>query len=338
MERDWLSALYASLMHILGRGLVFYLTKENVQITLKAEAGTAIDWERSIISNADYGSIMWSDGGRFFRALTGIDIDVTTDEDELRWPLLQAAVIARMSKTPLAGLDSLTRKQTPVAAQAIALKVIVASDRHAFSLHALASAETWLAFFRKHGWEQVRNDLEHFLDVLLVFPVLVARHAVPLNVCNTIMGGDVIVPSLPNFRTDGEGVFFLAGARAHVCINAFHTLTINSVKNKMTNDDHNKHESGLAHVTADVEKNPEQEDEQIAYVSDALEVPLDFVLGHVQITLGELRSLGARSVLTIHDGSPDAISIRSRGVALGMGELVDVDGQLGIRVTHWRNG
>jgi type III secretion protein Q len=51
--------------------------------------------------------------------------------------------------------------------------------------------------------------------------------------------------------------------------------------------------------------------------------------------LGELRTLGLDTILT-HDGSTSSIAIRCGGRLLGRGELVDVDGTLGVRILEWR--
>lgn len=68
---------------------------------------------------------------------------------------------------------------------------------------------------------------------------------------------------------------------------------------------------------------------------DKTPVTLSFELGRVRLTLGELRALDAGSVLDLTGGSPQAIAIVASGRRLGTGELVDIDGQLGIRITDW---
>lgn len=72
-------------------------------------------------------------------------------------------------------------------------------------------------------------------------------------------------------------------------------------------------------------------------MSKAGQVPvtLDFTLGQVRLSLDELDTLGLGSVLTIEGGSPAAISITAGGKVLGVGEAVNVNGQLGIRIVQW---
>lgn len=68
---------------------------------------------------------------------------------------------------------------------------------------------------------------------------------------------------------------------------------------------------------------------------DKTPVTLGFELGRVRLTLGDLRTLDIGAVLDLTGGSPQAVAIVSSGRRLGSGELVDVDGQLGIRVVEW---
>jgi type III secretion protein Q len=68
---------------------------------------------------------------------------------------------------------------------------------------------------------------------------------------------------------------------------------------------------------------------------DLLPLTLSFELGHLRLTLGELRALAPGAVLSCHGGSPAAVAILARGRRLGTGEAVDVAGRLGIRVTEW---
>jgi type III secretion protein Q len=68
---------------------------------------------------------------------------------------------------------------------------------------------------------------------------------------------------------------------------------------------------------------------------DAVPVTLGFELGKLALPLGDIRTLGAGTVLLLDGGSPASVAITSAGQALGRGEIVDVAGQLGIRITHW---
>lgn len=73
-----------------------------------------------------------------------------------------------------------------------------------------------------------------------------------------------------------------------------------------------------------------------ASVLDSLPVTLSFVLGEVHLQIADLRTMGPGTVLALKNASPSSISVRAGGRHVGGGEIVDVDGQLGIRITQWR--
>lgn len=68
---------------------------------------------------------------------------------------------------------------------------------------------------------------------------------------------------------------------------------------------------------------------------DTVPVNLAFVLGKVRFPVGEVRTLGPGSIVLFQGGSPASVAIVSSGRTLGRGEIVDVEGQLGIRITQW---
>ncbi|SFV13931.1 FliM/FliN family flagellar motor switch protein [Pseudoduganella namucuonensis] len=68
---------------------------------------------------------------------------------------------------------------------------------------------------------------------------------------------------------------------------------------------------------------------------DAFPVTLAFELGKVSLPLADARTLGPGAVVLLDGGSPASVAIVSAGRTLGRGEIVDVAGQLGIRVIQW---
>jgi type III secretion protein Q len=68
---------------------------------------------------------------------------------------------------------------------------------------------------------------------------------------------------------------------------------------------------------------------------DGTALRIDFRLGTLALTLGELRTLAPGTVLELADGGAGAIAIACGGRVLGQGEAVDVAGRLGIRITRW---
>jgi type III secretion protein Q len=110
-----------------------------------------------------------------------------------------------------------------------------------------------------------------------------------------------------------------------------HDETDEEENNEGDEEENNEGDEGdEPHAAA--ETDPAQAMQQL----DRVPVTLDFTLGKVRMSLGELRALAAGSVVEIEGGSPSLIAIHAGGRKLGQGEIVDVDGRLGIRLTDWR--
>lgn len=65
---------------------------------------------------------------------------------------------------------------------------------------------------------------------------------------------------------------------------------------------------------------------------DGIPVRLVFEAGAVELSLGQLRELGAGSVIEM-DARPGTVRILANGRRIGDGELVEVDGRAGVRIT-----
>lgn len=65
---------------------------------------------------------------------------------------------------------------------------------------------------------------------------------------------------------------------------------------------------------------------------DELEVCLDFVAGQKTLPLTEIKSLTSGATITLDRPASQAVGIYASGRRLGVGELVDIGGQLGVRI------
>jgi type III secretion protein Q len=67
---------------------------------------------------------------------------------------------------------------------------------------------------------------------------------------------------------------------------------------------------------------------------DQLPVQLTFEVGRLEITLAELRRLGPGSVLELGRDIAEPVRISAQGRPVGQGELVDVEGMVGVKVVR----
>lgn len=86
----------------------------------------------------------------------------------------------------------------------------------------------------------------------------------------------------------------------------------------------------------------EQEDEydEAVSVSDMGQLPvrLEFVLHRVRLSLDELRAQGSGMLVPLPEGAERKVEILGNGALLGRGELVQLEGQLGVELKEWLGG
>lgn len=73
---------------------------------------------------------------------------------------------------------------------------------------------------------------------------------------------------------------------------------------------------------------------------DEMPIQLSFDLGTKTVTLGQLRQLGEGHALPLDRDIQAAVSIRANGALIGQGQLLDIDGRLGVLINqlHAPNG
>lgn len=69
---------------------------------------------------------------------------------------------------------------------------------------------------------------------------------------------------------------------------------------------------------------------------DEMPVHLSFDVGHKVMSLAQLRQLGQGQALSLDRPIESAVNIRANGALIGQGQLVDIDGQLGVLIGQLR--
>ena len=71
--------------------------------------------------------------------------------------------------------------------------------------------------------------------------------------------------------------------------------------------------------------------------TDILPVKLQFVAGETEVPFGELCSIGDGYVFDLGQAVRGHVEIRANGTTIGNGELVEVDGRIGVRILKCTN-
>jgi len=297
------------------------------------------DASKAVLSDAltlagPYGAIQLTQGVRVIRALCGIDLgDVPGDGDGAQW--LRSAALGRLQATPFAAATRLIHGAHTAFTDGVALQLVVRSAQHAVISEIRAEAAAMLAWLKDGGWRSAADPFERWADLALSWPLMLASHVLPASALAGIQAGDVIVPATPRFLCSGEGGLGLGGIAARVQYLAPCSLKLITLEKKMEQADYQQE---LDQVSAAVDLPPAvtATTENEVYVElDQMPVQLEFRMGQVVMSLGELRTLAAGSILQINGGSPDSVAIVASGRTLGRGELVEVGAQLGIRIVQW---
>lgn len=331
------SEAFSKLTRKIGTGCESALPSVDPQAILRLQLSSEkkTDFPDPVVLISEAGAIEFSEGSRLLRALTGIDLGTESDEDEARWSWMQAALIGRLGDTPFHDADSLTRSSYPADPHRVPMRVSVRTPHHAFSLLALAPASTWLDLLKHESWSRDRRPASDYFDIPFCSTIVIARHTMPIDALRTISTGDIFVPTSCRFGSDGEGSIQLAGLKMEVSYAGPSGLKIKNMEGDVELDD-----TGETVGQEDNDPFPAVQGEQRSGADtgnalDSIPVTLDFELGQVAMSFGALREIGVGAIIEVSGGSPACITIASNGRTLGQGEVVDVNGQLGIRVTHW---
>ncbi len=79
---------------------------------------------------------------------------------------------------------------------------------------------------------------------------------------------------------------------------------------------------------------PEQSDFQKPNLA-ALPVRVHIVLSQLEMTLGELNNLRPGSIVELDREKSESVQLAVNGKIAGTGELVEIEGRLGVRISNW---
>lgn len=344
LSKGSVSTAQAALSRMVGRGLQFSLPVLDADMRIHLNGDTGAAWTQPLALSGPSGMVEIADGGRWIRALTGIDLG-TAGEMSQEW--LQATALGRLAGTPLAGMDRVMPANQFVGSDIAVLRLGLHGSRHTLSTQARASVATWQEILSKGASSRLRSTSLAYLDFVIETTLLLARHRLPAFAVRRLAAGDVILPDSPGFSCDGSGSVRLGDMQLKVRCCSRHSLEIIALENILKVEELDGFvESQVVAPAAGSHEELAKSENGIDSSSgpyrlskidqlDAVPLTLVFELGKVSIALADLRALGPQAILSVKGGSAASIAIVCSGRTLGRGEAVDVDGVLGIRITHW---
>lgn len=341
----------ADLSRLLGRGLRIALPGPGRELlALPATASAATNTQPSLRLLLAQGPVLLAQGERLLAGLTGIDPASTRGADG-NWPLwLVGALAGRLQHTPLAALQSIQVSQGAVdEAGMVALQLRLRDGEHAIETTAWAGVSVWRNLL--DGAEPQRMPASRWLPIACSSVVSLASHRLSHATFEGLRMGDLILPDRPLFDIDGTGRVVVAAQYWRVRYVDHQRLQILSKENALnyeTDPDEalddacqGEDQDGPPDPAYDHAGDGGHESNRMEGADGDVSVPgeirltLRFELGRLKLSLDQLRALGEQAVLTLHDASAQSIAITSSGTEVGRGEVVSVDGRLGVRITRW---
>ncbi|WJM80724.1 type III secretion system cytoplasmic ring protein SctQ [Pectobacterium brasiliense] len=198
-----------------------------------------------------------------------------------------------------------------------------------------AADDVWLALFSRADWHRQRRALPARMAIAI--PLTLADAVLPLSALCRLRTGDLILPNRPWFTPSGEGTLSVGTLRLRGTLQlteaAPYTFTVTDMETVSMPPSATDTMLADPHSEASVLEFAPTSD-NVTENLPPLPVTLHLRCGSLTMTLTELQHLASGSVLTLRDVVPGQAWLYHGDIALASGDLVDVEGRLGLQITQ----
>lgn len=191
------------------------------------------------------------------------------------------------------------------------------------------SPESFFALCEAGPWRPVAAPLPARLQVAVTVPL--GGLQLPIAQVSSLRAGDVLMLEQSFFNVQGDGYVQVGRQRLHGRIDDEPgplCLTLTSIEDTFVDEDFAE-----AHYVGQEDHEP-VEDVFGHQPFDELSMALNVRCGTLNLTLGELRNLASGAVLGISGYAPGMAGLFYGDRPIGQGQLVEVDGRLGLQITR----
>lgn len=193
----------------------------------------------------------------------------------------------------------------------------------------------WLALFSRADWHRQCHALPSGMAIAI--PLTLADAVLPLSALCGLRTGDLILPTRPWFTPSGEGTLSVGTLRLRGTLQltelAPYTFTVTDMETVSMPPSATDTMLAAPHSEASVLESVLTSD-NVTENLPPLPVTLHLRCGSLTMTLAELQHLASGSVLTLRDVVPGQAWLYHGDIALASGDLVDVEGRLGLQITQ----
>ncbi|OIN48855.1 type III secretion protein [Pseudomonas azotoformans] len=311
----------------LGRGLCMPFQVAGQRGQLRLEPGRAPARGEVACFDTVYGVLALADAGPLLSLLGECPVTLApsgNDPDSWFWTLFQYHLSPQV-KALLGNIRLLETKPS----KAFGCRLSVTLGQSRVEGYMWMSAESFLAFCDAGLWRATAGPLPASFRLAIAVPL--GHLQLPIAQARSLRTGDVLVLEQTFFHPQGSGHVQVGKQRLHGCIGDDSgplCLILTSIEETSVDE-----EFIAPHYAGD------EGDEPVMDVFghepfDELSMALNVRCGTLNLTLGELRNLAPGAVLGITGYAPGTAGLYYGDRPLGQGQLVEVDGRLGLQLSR----
>ncbi|WP_370694882.1 FliM/FliN family flagellar motor switch protein [Pseudomonas sp. FP2335] len=311
----------------LGRGLSLPFEVAGARGELRMEPGPAPVSAPSLCFETVCGVLAFAQPGPVLSLLGECPVTLApsgNDPDSWFWALFQHHLSPQISR--LLGDVRLSESARP---EGFGCRLVVTLGASRVDAYMWLTPQSFLSLCAAAPWRGIAAPLPAAFQ--LAIAVTVGRVQLPFAQVRGLQAGDVLVFEQAFFQAQGPGHLQVGRQQLHGCIDDDAgplRLTVTSIEDVCV--DENFAVPGVAGPEAD---------EPVVDVFghepfDELSMALNVRCGTLNLTLGELRNLAPGSVLGISGFAPGMAGLYYGDRAIGLGQLVEVDGRLGLQMSR----
>lgn len=333
----------------IGKGQTLGFSHENqpgeLNIRLSQNAASDAQWQRF---SCAAGTLAFSDFAPLFSLLSECPAmsGDSDDDGEWYWGLFNQSLFSEVASL-LGSLRPLDPAPSSPDALCLQIQVTFAGQQARSQLR--LTAETLNQLAAHPGWQAQGTALIEALPLNL--PLVVATFSLPLEEITQLQAGDVLRAPSSHFSVEGDGVinigqWALHGAlqpspdsphSAYFSLYDIKELTMSYPNDPLLPEDEDNPYPHVDENDSGYYASSDQHDiggeSQLNVALNALPLELSIRCGQLKLTLGELQQLDVGSTLVVDNVTPGAAMLCHGSFPIAKGELVNVDGRLGLQLT-----
>lgn len=311
----------------LGRGLRLPFQVAGQDGELRLEPGRAPKGVEALCFDTVCGVLAFAEAGPLFSLLGECPVTLAqagNDPDSWFWALFQHHLSPQLRA--LLGYVRLVQAEPP---SGFGCRLSVRLGASRVVGYVWLAPQSFLALCDAGPWHAFAAPMPAPFQLALAVTLGSVRLA--LEQVRGLRAGDVLVLDHALFQAQGNGYVHVGRQRLHGCIDddtGALRLTLTSIEDTSV-DEH----FAAPHPSAHDEDEP-VEDVFGHEPFDELSMALNVRCGTLNLTLGELRNLGPGSVLGVTGYAPGAAGLYYGDRVIGQGQLVEVNGRLGLQLSR----